>query len=103
MTKDAKKVAASPAAADDKEQKRRKQLKRMTKVLATAWQESDPCFQEEDKGKNSNSDSVLSLAAIGSKLDNKEYRAGKHGWEDFCRDLGSVYNYHIIKYVANLL
>jgi hypothetical protein len=87
---------SSPAAtnggdSEDKEQKRRKQVKRMTKILAFAWQESDACFQHNDDDNNEN---VTCLASIGNKLDNKEYRFGKHGWEDFCKDLGGVYNAH---------
>ena len=75
---------SSPATTDDKEQKRRKQLKRMNKILANAWKESDDSFQD-------------GLATIGQKLDANEYRFGKHGWEDFSKDLGGVYNYHVHK------
>ncbi|GKY99904.1 hypothetical protein MPSEU_000944000 [Mayamaea pseudoterrestris] len=85
-------ISSPTGSGDDKDQKRRKQLKRMTKILESAWQESDPCFQQQDQD-----DGVFSLAAIGNKLDQMEYRLGKHGWEDFSKDLGGVYNLHVKK------
>jgi hypothetical protein len=94
-------AVSPPAVDDDKEKKRRKQAKRMSKILGTAWQESDAVFQDADASTQSNNSqgAVYCLTDIGEKLDQKLYTAGKHGWEDFCKDLGGVYNRHIKKYV----
>lgn len=83
------------AAADaEREKRKRKQFKRMGKVLAHAWQldESTGYFQEDAQ---STTDNVYCLQVVGQKLDEKSYRLGRHGWEDFARDLGGVYNRHI--------
>ena len=82
---------ADTATKEEKEKKRRKQLKRMGKILARAW-ELDEAFQEDPK---SSPDHVLDLTSIGQKIDQKAYRLGRHGWEDFACDLGGVYNRHI--------
>ncbi|GAX22610.1 hypothetical protein FisN_14Hh243 [Fistulifera solaris] len=80
---------------DDKEKKRKKQYKRMGKILAAAW-EWDSSFQDKDN------DNVewLCLTDVGQSLDQKAYRLGRHGWEDFARDVGSVYHWHIHKKTA---
>jgi len=82
---------ADADANEEKEKKRKKQLKRMGKILARAWQ-LDEAFQEDPK---SSTDHVLDLTTIGHKIDQKAYRFGRHGWEDFACDLGGVYNRHI--------
>jgi hypothetical protein len=102
---------------DDKEKKRRKMFKKMSKVLASCWQLPDATpFQDdsdEDDNKNKNggggkrrTSAVIAvvwkgftLAPIGRKVDEKAYRFGRHGWEDFAADLGKVYNVHIQRYV----
>lgn len=76
---------------DEKEKKRKKQYKRMGKILAAAW-EWDPSFQDKDDDSE-----FMCLIDVGQKLDQKSYRLGRHGWEDFARDLGGVYNWHIKK------
>lgn len=83
---------------EEKEKKRRKQLKRMAKVLAKAWELNEPVFQEDPK---STPDYVLSLTTVGEKIDAEHYRLGRHGWEEFAQDLGGVYNRHIQRYVQN--
>jgi hypothetical protein len=77
----------------NKEKKRKKQLKRMTKMVAKAWElnHSEP-FQEDPH--------LLSLSAVGQKIDEGGYGHGRHGWEDFARDIGGVYNRHIDRYVV---
>ena len=80
---------------DDKEKRKRKQSKRMGKLLAKAWSidGSEP-FQEE-RHALSKEGHVLDLTTIGLKIDENKYRLGRHGWEDFARDLGGVYNRHV--------
>jgi hypothetical protein len=101
---------------DDKEKKRRKMFKKMSKVLASCWQLPDATpFQDDDEeddsskknggGKRRTTAAVavvwkgFTLAPIGRKIDEKVYRFGRHGWEDFATDLGKVYNVHIQRYV----
>ena len=87
---------------DEKEKKRRKQAKKMGKILAVAWsfQGGNSHFQEAH-GVTSPKGDVLDLSTIGQKLDENQYKLGRHGWEDFARDLGGVYNRHIHRYVFN--
>jgi len=82
----------SAAEALEKERKRKKQFKRMGKILATVW-EWDENFQDRDSEVSS--EAVICLTDVGQKVDQKSYRLGRHGWEDFARDLGGVYNRHI--------
>lgn len=79
---------------DDKEVKRRKQVKKMTKILSRAWDlpNSDP-FQECTK--NSTAEDVFDLASLGGNLDSGVYKCSRSGWEKFARDIGGVYNRHI--------
>ncbi|KAI2489836.1 DDT domain [Fragilaria crotonensis] len=85
---------ADKAVADDKEVKRRKQVKKMTKILSRAWDlpNSDP-FQE--CAKKSTAEDVFDLASLGENLDTGIYKYGRSGWEKFARDIGGVYNRHI--------
>ena len=73
-----------PLDAEEKEKKRKKQLKKMGKIIAQIW-DLDVNFQ----------DGPHSLTTIGQKIDDNAYKLGRHGWEDFARDLGGVYNRHI--------
>lgn len=73
----------------EKEKKRKKQYKRMGKILAAAW-EWDSIFQDDGAGS-------MCLADVGQNLDQQTYRLGRHGWEEFARHLGGVYNWHIKK------
>jgi hypothetical protein len=101
---------------DEKEKKRRKMFKKMSKVLASCWQLPDATpFQDDDDDDygvdSSNKKRVtaaaapnvwkgFTLAPIGRKIDEKVYRFGRHGWEDFAADLGKVYNVHIQRSVV---
>lgn len=67
----------------EKERKRKKALRRMGKILGRAWELP---HAEHFHG---------SLGAIGEKIDQEAYRYGRHGWEDFAKDIGGVYNRHI--------
>lgn len=82
-------------APDEKEKKKRKQSNRLGKILSKAWAlEGSGVFQEE-RHATSAEGHVLDLTTIGRKIDGQQYRLGRHGWEDFARDLGGVYNRHI--------
>ena len=65
----------------EKEKRRKKQFKRMGKILATAW-DWDEQFQD-------------SLQALGESIDSQAYKLGRHGWEAFAQDLGGVFHKHI--------
>ena len=71
----------------EREKKRKKALRRMGKILGRAWELPQA---EHFHG---------SLGDIGDKLDQAAYRYGRHGWEDFAKDIGGVYNRHIHRYV----
>ena len=98
-------------------------FKKMSKVLASCWQLPDATpFQDDDddddgvdsskkNGGNNNKKRAtaaaapnvwkgFTLAPIGRKIDEKVYRFGRHGWEDFAADLGKVYNVHIQRSVV---
>jgi len=82
--------------AEEKEKRRKKQRKRMEKILARAWQMGETNSQASVFLEDSNKST--SLTSIGQKLDQGEYRLGRHGWEDFAADIGAVYNRHISRY-----
>ena len=91
-----------PVDEDEKETKRKKQFKRMGKILGKVW-DLDAGFQERDNSEArsglGDDAAVLCLADVGQKIDQVVYRLGRHGWEDFACDLGGVYNRHIKGYV----
>ena len=76
--------------AEKKERQRRKQFKRMGKILGAAW-DWDPDFQD----RKDESEEVVCLTDIGQKVDEQSYRLGRHGWKDFSRELSGVYHRHI--------
>jgi hypothetical protein len=82
----------------DKEKKHKKQLKRMGRILAQAWELDNETqyFQDDARQQpiGNDNDIILCLTAVGTRIDNQYYRLGKHGWQDFCRDLGGVYARH---------
>uniref|UniRef100_A0A7S4VAH9 DDT domain-containing protein n=1 Tax=Ditylum brightwellii TaxID=49249 RepID=A0A7S4VAH9_9STRA len=88
-------MAESGHSADTGDARRRKQQKKMTKLLAKAWglSESEP-FQESSSSKTN---SPLDLTAIGIALDGGAYKHSTSGWEKFATDLGCVYNRHILR------
>lgn len=83
------------AAVDDaeRERRRKKQFKRMGKILGKCW-DLDEAFQERAASDTADEELVLCLTDIGRRVDEQTYRLGKHGWEDFARDLGGVFNRH---------
>lgn len=78
----------------EKEKKRKKGLRKMGKILGKAWAlpNAEPFHSTTGTGKES---SILCLTDLGQKIDSENYRYGRHGWEDFARDIGGVYNRHI--------
>lgn len=83
----------------EKEKRRRKQFKRMGKILGKVW-DLDAAFQDRsDENNDAAGDDdpdhlVLCLTDVGGRIDGQAYRVGRHGWEDFARDLGGVFNRH---------
>jgi hypothetical protein len=82
----------------DKDAKRKKQQRKMSKILAKAWglDDSEP-FQAHKGGAASVSSSPLDLQTIGQHLDEDHYPFGRLGWERFANDLGGVYQGHILR------
>jgi len=80
-------------AVDEEEKAKRikKQFKRMGKILGKVW-DLDASFQ--DRSDEDDPNLVLCLTDIGTRIDKQAYRVGRHGWEDFARDLGGVFNRH---------
>jgi hypothetical protein len=70
----------------EKAQQRKKQIKKMGKLLAKIW-ELDAGFHPD-------------LMAVGTKIDQGSYSPGKAGWHEFCNHVGGIYQNHIIGYVA---
>jgi hypothetical protein len=91
---------------DEKEKRRKKQYKRMGKILGSVWEldASTKHFQERPpEFTEYGSNYVLCLSDIGNKIDSKAYRLGRPGWEDFAKDLGGVFNFHLqVRYVSIL-
>lgn len=83
----------------EREKKRKKALKRMVKMVGKAWSlpNAEPFHNSHNNGTV-----ILCLTSLGQKLDEEDYRYGRHGWEDFARDFGGVYNYHIHRYVFHV-
>lgn len=82
----------SRPAEDDEKRKRHKQMKKMSRLLSTIWDLSDPIFQE-----GGGSDADMSLTHIGEQLDSgKVYCTGnKQGWIHLAQDVRKVYVQHI--------
>ena len=76
----------------EREKKWKKGLRRMGKIIAKAWElpQASP-FQTS----HSHSSAIICLTSVGKKVDEQGYKYGRHGWEDFARDIGGVYNRHI--------
>lgn len=89
---DAKEAAADQA---EKDARREKHRKRMNKILFKAWNLPDSApFQETT---NPGNNAVTDLTVVGQNLDKGMYEHGKSGWELFAKDMGIVYNWHIIR------
>jgi hypothetical protein len=98
----------------EKEKRRKKALRRMGKIITKAWELSDAePFQSYNGHHTSYSGgsaaaataaaaAVLCLTTLGQKVDEERYSYGKHGWEDFARDIGGIYNRHQQRYVVAL-
>lgn len=90
---DAKEAAAADQA--EKDARREKHRKRMNKILFKAWNLPDSApFQEATSPVNN---AVRDLTVVGQNLDKGMYEHGKSGWELFAKDMGTVYNWHIIR------
>jgi len=90
---------------DEKEVKRRKQKKKMTKLLSKAWEMKGAEPFQQISEPESAPGAAFDLASIGMYLDETPcyYKLGRKGWERFSQDLGGVYNWHIQEYVLRLV
>lgn len=86
------------AHAAEKEERRKKHRKRMNKIIVRAWNlpDSEP-FQQTSNIGSSDNDEVRNLTNVGENLDKGIYEHGRSGWEIFAKDMGLVYNVHIIR------
>ena len=73
--------------------KRKKQQRKMTKLLSKAWSldRADP-FQEVTTTDSTQAATPLDLTTMGQNLDGGLYSNGKAGWQLFAGHLGAVYN-----------
>ena len=84
----------------DKEKKRKKAHRRMGKMLTKAWElpNAEPFqtyqYHGDDNSKKAKSN-ILCLTSLGIKIDEQGYGYGRHGWEDFSRDIGGIYALHL--------
>jgi hypothetical protein len=77
------------------EAKRKRQKKKMTKILSKAWglDRADPFQELEDKDVMAVGGSgPMDLTSIGQNLEKGVYQHGRRGWEQFACDLGGIYN-----------
>jgi len=83
---------------DIREAKRKRQEKKMTKIIAKAWSlEQSEIFQEiADPELKALTGGPLDLTTMGRSLDSGIYPLGRQGWETFARDMGFVYNRFIV-------
>lgn len=89
-------MADDTADAAEKEARRKKHRKRMNKILVRAWNLDDAGpFQETSHP--SDDGEVRDLTMIGQNLDKGRYEHGRSGWDIFAKDMGLVYNWHIIR------
>lgn len=88
-------MAEDAAEAAAKEAKRAKHKKRMNKILVKAWNLPDSGPFQDTSHPSENE--VRDLTAIGKNLDKGVYEHGRSGWEIFAKDMGLVYNWHIVR------
>jgi hypothetical protein len=86
------------------EEARRKTIrKRMSKgkILIEAWNlpDADPFrFRATSRPFEDGEElQVRNLTEVEEKMDEGVYEHGRSGWETFARDMGLVYNWHIIR------
>ena len=82
----------------DREKKRKKAHRRMGKMLTKAWElpNAEPFQTYQYHGDdNKKAKNILCLTSLGIKIDEEGYGYGRHGWEDFARDIGGIYALHL--------
>ena len=81
--------------AAEREERRKKHRKRMNKILVRAWNLPDagPFQESAQPSKNQ----VRDLTEVGKNMDKGIYEHGRSGWEIFAKDMGLVYNWHILR------
>mmetsp|Transcript_27717 Transcript_27717/g.31999 ORF Transcript_27717/g.31999 Transcript_27717/m.31999 type:complete len:1553 (+) Transcript_27717:169-4827(+) len=82
---------------NEKDVKKKKQKRKMTKILGKAWGNAGAeAFQDSgaDDDTIAASSQPLDLKSIGQLLDSGGYCGSKSGWEKFASDIGGVYKRH---------
>jgi hypothetical protein len=82
------------AEAAEKEERRKKHRKRMNKILVRAWNLPNNPFQESAQPSKAQ---VRDLTEVGKNMDKGMYEHGRSGWELFAKDMGGIYNWHILR------
>jgi hypothetical protein len=79
---------------DEREAKRKRQVKKMTKILSKSWQldHSEPFQEVTDDQLKMMGEGPFDLTGMGISLDNGTYHLGRKGWELFASHLGGIYN-----------
>lgn len=79
---------------DEREAKRKRQVKKMTKILSKSWQldHSEPFQEVTDDQLKMMGEGPYDLTGMGISLDNGTYHLGRKGWELFASHLGGIYN-----------
>eukprot|EP00804_Cyclotella_cryptica_P003333 CCRYP_012832-RA/>CCRYP_012832-RA protein AED:0.04 eAED:0.04 QI:150/1/1/1/1/1/3/177/1597 len=91
-------VSTPPPDAKEKEARREKHKKRMNKILFKAWNlPSAAPFQDGANKGASGEGAAGNLTTVGENLDKGLYEHGRTGWEAFARDMGRVYNGHLMR------
>ena len=89
----------------EREKKRKRQEKRMTKIVNKAWglDRSEP-FQDASAFSFVSYDgSPLDLRTMGLSLGKGTYQIGRKGWEKFASDIGGIYQRFIVRWVSHVL
>jgi hypothetical protein len=85
----------------DREKKRKKAHRRMGKMLTKAWElpNAGPFqtyqYHGDDTTNKRMKSNILCLTSLGIKIDEEGYGYGRHGWEDFAKDIGGIYALHL--------
>lgn len=69
----------------------------MNKILFKAWSLPSSAPFQEPSHKHKSANNVGDLTEVGENLDKGLYEHGRSGWEAYARDMGRVYNGHLVR------
>ena len=94
-------MSSNPTKEEIRKMKRKKQEKKMTKILSKSWGlERAEIFHDASTAMaadGSGSTFSIDLSVVGQKLENEDYPLGRKGWETFAAELGFVYNQFLMR------